>query len=1001
MSNFKSLLIFITLIFVAAQAAGQGIGNRFGNLSGVGSATSTENFPRKIKKDTIISVIPDSLRSAENDLETTVEYSASDSTIMDVDGQTVFLYGNAVVNYGEIKLKADYIRLNWGESEVFAHGLVDSTGQNGIKVRGKPIFSQGADNYNTDTIRYNFKTRKAIIKNIVTQQGEGIVQGEKVKKDPIDNLYLANAKYSTCDLQDPHFHIASKKIILVNKKSIISGPFNFVLAGIPIPVGLPFGFFPVPKKKEIGTSGFVMGNYGEEPNNRGFYLRDFGYYHAFNEYIGAKLLAQVYSRGSWGLGLQSNYTVKYKVNGNVNLQFNYNKPGEEFSTTTPSKDFNITWSHAPQSRRPDRSFSANVNLVSNSFNQNNRRLDEVDNYTNNTFGSSIQYSRNFGKLVRTNSGFNVNQNVSTKIFTGSLNYNIGLNQFNPFVPEKKQVGKWYESFRVGLNVTGGYSVNNSVTNRSTSYTDYNIAGVLNSPITSDQEREKTRLENLLLQRNLTDAERAQYQEQLKELTNPVLSLADALANNGIFNNSYTVPISLPNLKLARYINLTPNISYRGDMYTKELKYGFLNPTNGVETYTKSNGKVVRATLDPNADSIATTYASNGDLDLILNPNSGGVVVIDTLNKLAFGQNFSFGAGLNTRMYGNFRFGKKSKIQAIRHTIAPSLSFNYTPDGARKTGYATRALVRQDSLTSTYKYLSRFINSSGSVSSASGSIGLSISNQLEAKIRNKSDTAETEFTKISLLDNFSLSTNYNPFADVSLGEFAFSNVALSANTSILKGLISMNMSGTLDPYAYQIDNVIASNKAGTRLPGVFKWNKNAYTGSGGKYLSNAYMALNTRLSPKVFDKTKGKAENNDSEDEAQNAMERFINANPLAFVDFSIPWTLNINYAFSFNKQGLAEARTTQTLQFQGDFSLTPKWKFTYSTGWDFQYKAVTLTNVGIIRDLHCWDMSFNWTPIAGNSARASNYSFDLRVKSALLKDLKVSRRRMYYDRGGF
>ncbi|MFT7435663.1 MAG: hypothetical protein ACI8UX_001459, partial [Psychromonas sp.] len=132
-----------------------------------------------------------------------------------------------------------------------------------------------------------------------------------------------------------------------------------------------------------------------------------------------------------------------------------------------------------------------------------------------------------------------------------------------------------------------------------------------------------------------------------------------------------------------------------------------------------------------------------------------------------------------------------------------------------------------------------------------------------------------------------------------------------------------------------------------------------------------------------------------------AMEKFVKANPMAYVDFSIPWSVNLSYTINYNKQGLSDARVTQALQLSGDVSLTPKWKITYTTGWDFIFKEVTLTNIGMMRELHCWDMSFNWTPIAGNSRRASNYSFDLRVRSSLLKDLKISRRRQYYDRGGF
>ncbi len=1000
------LLIICFLFSISFQSNAQFRGAS-GSLNklGVGQSSQKPSVPTskaKIKKDTVISVIPDSLKSKENQLSNTVEYTANDSTIMDVDGETVHLYGEASVVYGDIELKADYIQLNWGKNEVFAHGLPDTTKSIANAVKGKPIFTQSGDNYNTDTIRYNFKSKKAIIKGIVTQQGEGYVQGQRVKKDSVDNLYLVNGKYTTCNLLEPHFHIAAKKIKLVDKKSVVSGPFNFVLADIPLPIGLPFGFFPLPKKQEIGTSGFIMGNYGEEPANRGFYFRDFGYYHAFNEYIGAKVLAQLYSRGSWGIGVQSNYTKNYKYSGNVNLQFNYNKPGQLFSTSSPSRDFNISWSHNPQNKRPDRSFSSSVNLVSNGFNSNNRRLDEVDQYTNSAFSSSIQYSRSFGKLVRTSSGFRADQNVSTQVFNSSLDYSIGIQQFNPFVPEKKQIGKWYESFRVGLDVSGGLKLNNQISTRSTTYTDYNVAGVLNSPVTNEQEREKTRILNLLSRSGLTTEERASLQAQLKELNNPVLTNLSDILNNSVFNTSYTVPISLPNFKIAKYINLTPSISYRGDLFTKELNYKFANPTsqNYEVVYTKNNGKIVTVSYDPSADSIRNTYDDKGNLNVNLNPNSGGVVIVDTTNKLAFGQSYSFGTSLNTRFYGTYRFGKKSRIQAIRHTAAPSISLSYTPDSEGQ--YARKVQVRQDT-AATFKYLPRFLNSSGGSGSASGNISFGISNQLEAKIRAKSDTSENEFEKVSLLDNFSINSSYNMLAKKELGEYALSNFNIGTNTSLFKGLISLNLNGTLDPYAYVVDDLIKSNLAGRRIT-VFKWNKGQYSGSGGNYLSNANFSLSSRLTPQLLNKNKKKPSapiQNPSQDPAREAMEKFVKANPMAYVDFSIPWSLGISYTFSYYKQGLSASQNTQTVQFTGDFSLTPKWKFTYNTGWDFETKSVTLTNIGVIRELHCWDMSFNWTPIAGNNLRASNYNFTIRPRSSLLQDLKISRRRQYYDRGGF
>lgn len=955
--------ILISALFVACFAmeihaqrtlptGGAGGANRFGNF---GAPTSTpaankSEIPKaripRAKRDTTGVAIPDSLKSKDSQIETTVETMSSDSTVLDVENQIYYLHGNAQVIYGDIELTADFIRLDWGKSEVYAHGMPDTTKKVGTPVKGKPVFSDAGEKYNSDTIRYNFKSKKAIVSNIVTEQGEGIVVGQKVKKDPQDNMYLANAKYTTCNLAEPHFHISAKRIKLVNKKSLVSGPFNLVLSDIPLPIGLPFGFFPIPKKKEIGTSGFVMGNYGEEPSNRGFYFRDFGYYHAFNEYVGAKLLASIYSNGSYGAGVQSTYTRKYKYTGNVNLQFNYNKSGEIIESSSASKDFNISWAHSPQNRRPDRSFSSNVNLVSNGFNRNNRRLDELDQYTNNTFGSSVQYSRSFGKLVRTSTGFRVDQNVSTKVMNSSLDYTFGLNQFNPFIKEKNQVGNWYEGFRVGLDLSGGYRLTNDITSRtrSTSYTDYNIIGVENKPLTN----EEIRLQNLGISTNQTVVE-------LNSLDN----IRYLFQNLGQFRSSFSVPISLPNFKIAKFINFTPGFSYRGDVYTKRLSYEY-----------------------------------NESLD---------AVKIDTTSGVYTAGSWNTSASLNTRAYGTYQFGKNSRIQAIRHTIAPSLSIGYSPDLSKNPSLYQQTRVRADDVDE--RFMPRFAEL-GQASGASGSIGFNLTNQLEAKIRAKSDTAQNAFEKISLLDNLSFGTSYNLFAleqkykylgDTINAGFNLSNFNLGANTSLFKGLISLNFSSTIDPYTYVEDTQNTTNLAGRRVP-VFKWKHDGFAGS---YLSFANISISTNINPKKLRGKQVEPVGPKTNDPAKEALEKFVQANPLAYVDFSIPWNLNLSYNLSYNKQGLASAQVVQAFQFTGDVSLTPKWKVNFSSGWDFVYKSVTLTNIGILRELHCWDMSFNWTPIAGNNLRASNYSFTLQPRSSLLRDLKLSRRRVYYDKGGF
>ena len=944
----------------------------------------------KIVRDSLSVVIPDSLKSRENQIETTVQTFSSDSTILDIDTQKYHLYGNAQVVYGQIELKADYIMLDWGKSEVYAHGMPDTTKKTGPPVKGKPIFTDGGETFNSDTIRYNFKSKKALVSKIVTVQGDGFVQGQLVKKDADDNMYLSRAKYTTCDLAEPHFHIAAKKIKLVNKKSLISGPFNFVLADIPLPIGLPFGFFPIPKKQDIGTSGFIMGSYGEQRrDNRGLYFKDFGYYHAFNEYLSSTLKGEVYTYGSFGVGLNTNYSKKYKYNGDFNVQFNHNIAYSSSGLdTTKSNQFNIRWSHSPKSLRTDRSFSSSMDIVSNGFNRNNRSSADVRNLTKNNFGGTVSYMRNFGRSMTTNSSFRVDQ--SSNSFRSSLGYSMGIKQFNPFVPEKKQIGKWYESFRVGLDVSGGISVTNALQSRSSSYTDYNIAGVDNKPLSTTQQRRIIELKNILADPNISTETKAIYAKELAKLESPVIRDFGQILKNNVINTSYTVPIVLPNLKIAKYLNLTPSMSYRGDIYTKQLNYTFVNPTSGVETVKKSNGKLVNVSLNPKSDTIKNDYQSNGDLNVVLNPNSGGVVVVDTVSKASFGQTYSFGTSLNTRMYGTYNFGAKSKIQKIRHTVSPSINVNYTPTSEGQ--YASKVQIRSDNV---YRFLPRFPTGGGSSGSASGNVGFSLSNQLEAKIKNNSDTSENVLETISLLDNLSLSGGYNLLAKKELGEYALSNINISTSTSLFKNLISLSANGSLDPYAYEIDKLVGSNLAGTRVP-IYKWKYNTEAGvERAKYLSSFNFSLNTSLSPKTF---KGgdaspKPGVGAKSDPAKDAMAKIVQANPMEYVDFSIPWSLAISYAFNYNKQGLSDARVTQSVSINGDFSLTPKFKFTYNSGWDFEFKQVTLTNIGVVRELHCWSMSMNWTPISGSNIRGGGFFFTLQPKSALLKDLKLTKRR--------
>ncbi len=868
---------------------------------------------------TVLPILSDSTKSdtleAESDLKNTVQYSAQDSTIMDPGGQEVHLYGKAKVTYGAIILEADYIRLNWKTNEVFARGNYDSTSRKWI---GQPIFQDNGEKYDTKEIRYNFKSKKGFIKGVVTQQGDGNIRGTTVKKDEENNMYIRGSIYTTCNLAQPHFHIAAKKIKVIPEKQVISGPFHLVVSDVPLPfVGLPFGFFPVPKKKEIGTSGILMPTYGEEPNGRGYYLRDGGYYFAISEKINLSLTGQIYSRGSWGIGVAMPYAVKYRFSGNFNLRFNRNVQGNEIKILNqPRNDFSLNWSHSPVPRGTS-SFGASVNLGSNSFNQFNEF--NTQKYIQNVASSSVQYTKQFGQFARMGTSVRVNQRFPDRSKVDStgkqtdpgsidagIDFNFGINQLAPFAL-KGGTGAWYESFRLGLDFSGGITANNTIV-----YTDTSFS-TLNFKLANPQD----------------------FKTRTADSPTAFLLNADNLSrflSNGKFNGRYSIPIGLPNIKLARYINISPSISLSGQTYTSKFFYKYIESTKSFEVKDSSG--------------------------------------------LYFVNNVSFGASLNTRIYGMF-YVRGKRLEAIRHTLIPSISYSYTPDQSN-----LYQRVNIDKNTSRYfnKYSLGSANSSGTSAS---SLNWSLNNLFEAKVRPKSDSSGKQFEKVSILDNFSFNGSYNLMAE----EFKMSDINFNTSARVFKDL-NLNLSANFDPYAYVKDELY-----GTIGRKVNRWSRTE--GQGLARLSNANVALSKRFAPKGADKPK-KANTPNTEEQ-----QRMINANPDAYIDFNIPWTLSMSYSFNYSRQGLSAGTTIQTLRMNGDFSLTPKWKFVFDTGLDIVAKAPSITNIGITRDLHCWEMSFNWTPYAGSGFRSNNYSFEIRAKSALLRDLKLSRRRTFYDQGGF
>jgi lipopolysaccharide assembly outer membrane protein LptD (OstA) len=903
-------------------------------------------------------------------LQNTVVYAATDSTVMDTQNQVVYLYGEAKVTYGDVVLEADYIKLNWDKNEVFAKGTKDTVTN---KTKGKPVFKQGGEPYDADEIKYNFKSRKAIIKGLITKQGDAYVQGVSVKKDNEDNLYIRNAIYTTCDLAHPHYNIRATKIKMVGKKEIVAGPFHFELNELPLPIGLPFGFFPYKPPQENGTSGIIFPQYGDD-QLRGLFLREGGYYFAVSENIGLKLTADIYTKGSWGLRAQSEYVKRYRYSGRFDVNYGQNDfVGKELLDNRVT-NFGIVWSHSPQSRG-NSSFSASVNINSNSNNQYNSSTNSSA-YLSTALNSSVQYSRNFGQNIRTGISTQVAQNTQTKAVNIDNTFNFGLNQIQPFKKKSAVTERFWDGFRFGLDFNGSYGITNQIARTEREYDSY--------PYNVYRLRDTTDLDKTRPLAPQTLREIAAAEPNLARDGVIPFDFGDSrIWDNARVKMTFNVPLSLPNIKLGKYINLTPGMSLSGNIYTKRYKYEFKKINDLAAQYSKD------------------TTAKLGAVEQIL--ESGGPF---------FDYNTSFSLSTNTRLYGTLNF-KKGRLQGIRHIMTPSVSLNYTPDVSANQSFfqtiqinnrkhkisdiekklitdgyiPTSAFGKDSTLAGDYLNVSRFDPRQTGFGSQSGGISFGISNTIEMKVKSKSDTAKKDSEKITLIDNFSINSNYNFFAD----QFKLSPISFSATSRVKK--FDVNINGSLDPYLYVQDGFSQTG----RREDKFRFGQN--DGEGGTFglaqLTNFGFSIGKSFQPASANGKKQLPQNSNlPNNDFQQEQVKQVNQNINEYLDWSVPWTFQFSYQYNYNKTGFAPAVVVSAVTFSGSLKLTEKWDVKVQSGFDFNVKRPSLTNVSVSRNLHCWYASFTWTPIASQYfGRGGTYEFNIGVLSTLLRDLKLTRRR--------
>jgi lipopolysaccharide export system protein LptA len=863
-----------------------------------------------IKNDTLKSKQDSVKQAKKGDIETTILYSARDSINSNLEKKIVKLYGNAKIKYGEIELEAEEIVIDYELSTITANGKLDSAGR---RV-GFPVFKDGPAVYETRDMVYNFKTKKAKISEVVTQQGDGFLHGETVFKNDQNELFSIGNAYTTCNLAHPHFRIISSKTKAIPGDKIVSGPFYMEFNDVPTPLGFAFGIFPSQRKS---ASGIIFPVYGEE-RQRGFFLRGGGYFFDISDFVKLGITADLYSKGSTALQVMAPYSKRYAYTGNFNFNFTSNRLTQNIEDNSKSRDFRITWSHSPQTRGTGR-FSASVNAATASFTQNNylgvnasalnTRLDN----TTRKMSSNISYSKTFaGTPFAAGINLRHNQDLSTRqVDLPMPDVSFNMNNLYPF---KKSTSEFLENISIRLTSSGTNSITNNL-------------GRL-TPEAKKDSIAPFNLDNL-----------PQFFKNSKK---------------GVRHN---IPLGT-SVKVLKFLTLSPSLGYDELWYFEKLNW-------------RNKNEFLTNPLKPFDDQWAFNKSNLAD-----------TLVADTIKGFNRVSTYSGSVGVNTRIYGMWvSKNKNSRVRAIRHILNPSVSYSFQPDFAdSKFDYYQTFKTKNNQVLLKSRH-EGFVYGTARQGKSSA-LGFNLGNNLEMKVRGEKDTVDR---KVSLLNSLSIGSSYNLAAD----SFKLSSFSFSANTNVLNDKINLNVSAAIDPYQYKLLSIADDGAILQRKVDRYVWKDRRSLGQ----ISSANFAFSTNLSPKGRDKDQNTREKITKADNLTESDKQYLLQNPDAYVDFSIPWNLRINYSLDYTKRGYEKPTITQAIRFSGDLSLTEKWKVDFNSGFDFQSKEFTQSNIGVRRDLHCWQVSLNWVPFG----RFQSYNFSIGIKSGMLRDLKLDRTRAFQD----
>lgn len=754
------------------------------------------------------------------------------------------MYGSAMVEYDGIKLTADLIEMDTEKKEVYAIYTLDEEGN---RV-GIPKFEQGTQSFTAASIRYNFETEKGYIEELRTQQDEMHLHMGVAKRQSNEEVHFTQGKFTTCELDEPHFHFQLSKAVMVPEKRIATGPMNLWVKGIPTPLGLPFSVIPTQDKEAESGLIFPMIT---PVSQYGFGFQDLGYYFPIkrSENVQTTFYGSLYSRGTFEVKNQTDYKKRYKYTGVVNL--GYSSFRQPFPADSIRKQkIVVQWSHRQEVKaNPYWRFNSSVNFQSDNSGKSN--LDPLNQqYYQNNFNSDINLIRNFpGKPVTIGLKAGLKQNSASQRLDADLpTLNVNVNRFFPFKAlRKNRIGgeKFYE--KIGLTYA------------------------------------------------LEAKNRAMFADSL--LSDKRFDLIANQMQNGIRHN---VGLSYPLQMFKKIVTLNTTATYnmRMNFQSIEKRYDYGQST----------------------------------------------IVNDTLQGFGLSHDASIQTELSTNLYAYYDFVGKGDMK-MRHVMTPRVSFRFQPN---MSSYVTEYLG-PDNLEVNY---SPYENSlyRESFGRDVGLISYSLNNTFELKHKSRSDTTN-EMTKTRIIDALSISGNYDIFKD----SMNFSDINLQLRFTPLRGL-SIVSSGAISPYAWN-ENGITYNQ--------FAMNNNQGIGRFTRANISTTYTFTTRESQ---DKINA---NREVMGDFWGADYQYFAMNPHEIIDFDIPWKINFTHTYFINLAPHDPDRKytqNQNIMISGDVSFTQRWKLGLNASYDLKIGNLTQTQLTLTRDMHCWQLSFYWTPVGGQQS---------------------------------